>query len=157
MKTARILAPFCLVFFIFSCSAPDTKEAYMEKFEQFVDNVEANYKTYDEGDWKEANEKFEKFTGEWYDKFESNFSLSDEFVIKGLEARFYIFKAADETTDYFEEHLKDDYEELRDKVEYYIENDMKEDLEQLMKIAKEAGDSAVVILQGIIDDFKENR
>jgi hypothetical protein len=157
MKTARIIAPFLLLSFLFSCSAPDTKEAYIENFEQFVDNVEVNYKTYDEGDWKEANEKFEKFTGEWYSKFENDFTLSDEIVIKGLEARFYIFKAADETTDYFEEHLKDDYEELRDKVEYYIENDMKEDLEQLLKNAKEAGDSAVVILEGIIEDFEKKK
>lgn len=157
MKTVKIITPILLLFFLFSCAAPDTKEAYLEKFEQFVDNVETDYKTYDEADWKKADEKFEKFTGDWYSKFENDFTLSDEIVIKGLEARFYIFKAADETTDYFEEHLKDDYEELRDKVEYYIENDMKEDLEQLMKIAKEAGDSAVVILQGIIDDFKENR
>ena len=58
MKPVKIITPILLLFFLFSCAAPDTKEAYMEKFEQFVDNVEANYKTYDEGDWKEADAKF---------------------------------------------------------------------------------------------------
>ena len=57
--------------------------------------------------------------------------------------------------DYFDNYLKDDYKKLREDVKYYIENDMEEDLEVIMESARAAGDTAIIILNKIIQDIKE--
>jgi hypothetical protein len=142
---------------LFSCTAPSSKEAYIEKFGSFIDRVQSEYKMYSEADWDRADKKFEKFTGDWYEKFKDDLSISDELVIKGYQTRYYIFKAADGTVDYFNDELRGDYEALREKVEYYIENDMQEDLEALKEKAMIAGDSAMEILGRIVEEIKQKK
>ena len=155
MKPIRTLFALITMIIVASCSSPLNKEAYLEKFDSFIDRIEDDYRDFSAEDWKNADDEFNKFTGEWYDKFEDGFTVAEEFTITGYQARYYIYKAADGSFDYFDNYLKEDYEKLREDIEFYIENDMEEDLEVIMESARQAGDSAVIILNKIIQDIKE--
>lgn len=157
MKAFKTLLTILILIMLSSCSAPNSKEAYLDDFESFIESVESDYTNYSRLDWSEADEKFDLFSNEWYYKFENDLSIADEISIKGLEARYYIYKAADGTFDFYGTYLKNDFEELREDLEYYIENDMDEDLDVIIESARQAGDSAVIILNRIIKDIEEKR
>jgi len=155
MKRISIISLIILLVFAISCSAPQSKDSYLEKFGNFIQEVQNEHLTYNDEDWNQSDLKFERFTGEWYDKFSDELVLSDEVTIKGYQAQYYLYKASDGTNDFFDEYLKDDFERLREDVKYYIENDMENDLQKLIEKAEEAGDTAVYILNEIIEDLKE--
>lgn len=157
MKNVKSFLPFLLLCLIISCTAPRSKESYLEKFGSFIKAVQSEHITYGEEGWKQSDLEFEKFTGEWYDKFSDEFSITDELTIKGYQAQYYLIKASDGTLDFFNEYLRDDYEKLREKVEFYMENNMEGDLEALMDNAEKAGDTAVAVINRIIRDVNENQ
>ena len=72
--------------FLASCS-PSSKEAYLEEFTAFIDEVSADHDTYTAKDWKKAREKYSKFSGDWYDKFESEMSITEKAKVKALQAK----------------------------------------------------------------------
>ena len=61
-----------------SCSTPLNKESYLKKFDAFVSEVSENCKTYSDKDWEKKTEKYEKFSGEWYEKFKNDMRLPCE-------------------------------------------------------------------------------
>jgi len=140
---------------LFACSSPQTKEAYLESFEEFMKETGENYSDFDENDWKQNDEIYKHFTNEWYDKFSDELSISEELTIKGYQLEYNFYKAQLKSMDFFDEYLRDDYEELKEQIEYYIENDMDDDLKELKRRAKEAGDTAISIFNRIIEDIEE--
>ena len=52
---------FLFVTFITLCSCT-SKDSYILKFEEFVTDVELNYKSYSEADWKLKDEEFKKLS-----------------------------------------------------------------------------------------------
>lgn len=142
---------------LFSCSAPFTKEAYLEKYENFIDRVSSEHSSFAESDWEEADEMFDKFNNEWYNKFEDELTWKEEILIKKLAAHYYYCKGTHSAKSYWDKNLKEDYIELQKKLEHYIENDMDEDVEALMEQAKMMGDSAMIFVEDVIEEIEEKR
>ncbi len=89
MKKLTTLAFFTV--FLFSCS-PFTKEAYLERFEDFMDEVSVEYRQYDESQWVKADKKFERLTGQWYDRYKDELSSREKLTISGYKVRYKTYK-----------------------------------------------------------------
>ena len=149
-----ILPLIVILFFLTSsCLAPVTKESYLDKFEKFVEHVEQNHTNYNKKDWQWADSQFEKYRKDWYYKFKGEYTLKDQLTIKGLILKYNSLRGNQDFGEILRELFNDDVEDIKEKVQEYIEKDMDEDLDKLIEGAAEIGDSAVKVLEEIIERF----
>ncbi len=80
---------------MFSC-APTSKEKYMERLQSFIEEVSLEHKTYTPEDWAKIDEKYEKFAGEWYQKFESELTFTEELKVQKHKLKYAFYKALSE-------------------------------------------------------------
>ncbi len=147
----------CSLFLAFgACSAPRSGEAYIEKFERFVNRVEKNHKHYNIHDWEYADKQFEKYNHEWYLKFSNEFTLSDQVRIKSCIIRYHSFKSKDNLSEVLKQLFKEDMNEARQIIKSYIEKDLDEDVDKLIKSATAIGDSAVKVLEDVIRELEDS-
>lgn len=140
----KLLLPAAILLWLSSCSAPMSKESYIEKFSAFIKNIDTTSQTYDEDDWIKANKRYEKFTGDWYDKFSDEMTTFEKLKVKAWQVQYNFIRAQQKSLDYYNKFLKDDVSKLKDQLMYYIENDMEEDLQDLREASKVAGDSVLL-------------
>lgn len=143
-----------LVGMVTSCFHPATKDDYLEKFTRFVDNVREDHSNYNKSDWDYADSRFNKFSTEWYEKFESGLTLKEEIKVKSLIVQYNSYKGTDQIKKFYNDEVKENVDELKEKIEYYIDNDMDEDLDKLIEGAKEIGDSTLKVVEDIIESIK---
>ena len=151
---------FYILFFVFlmaSCSTPLNKERYLKNFETFLSEVSENYKNYSDKDWKKETEKFEKFSGVWYEKFKDEFTWQEKLKIMSYQAKFQYYSALSQTSSFFDEMLKSlNVQEIKATVQHYINNGLVDDLNQLYKKATEAGAAAEKVITEILNELKIN-
>ena len=146
-----------LLFLTTSCSVPLNKESYLKKFDAFISEVSNNYKTYDDKAWTKQTEKYEKFSGEWYNKFKDDFTLKDEIAIKANQTKWYYYRnmnMATSTIRLFFESLN--VKEMKKQVQYYIANNMQSDLQKFYNDAQKASKDAKEALIGILEELNVN-
>lgn len=153
MKFSILPLILILFFLTSSCLAPATKESYLIKFEKFVERIEQNHENYNKKDWNWADSQFEKYRDHWYKKFKGEYTLKDQLKIKGLILKYKSLKEDQDFGEVLRELFNDDVEDIQGKIEEYIDNDMDEDLDKLIEGAEEIGDSAVKVLEEIIERF----
>ncbi|HOP03059.1 MAG TPA: hypothetical protein PL017_03450 [Tenuifilaceae bacterium] len=152
MKRILILTLMATIFF--ACE-PTSKEKYMADYKRFVDEVAAQGSNYTADDWKKANETFSKFNNEWYKKFESEFTLNDKARILGYQVKYNAVKAGSEIGKFYNQYLKNDVEDLRAKVKFYVENDMESDLKKLQEEAKKVSKELEEEIKKIIKEMEK--
>lgn len=147
-----------ILVFMVSC-APISKESYMERYKEFIDEVKKESGEYDDDDWAKADEKYLKYSEEWYLKFESELTMKDEVKIASWNVQYNALRGANALKDVFslmfdEEEglvsfLREEYsgdvksmsDDLKAKMAYYKKNQMEDDLNELRKAIKTASDS----------------
>lgn len=134
-----------------SCLAPTTKESYLEKFGKFIERVEQNHKNYNKKDWNCADSQFEKYNNNWYLKFKGEYTLNDQIIIKSLVLKYNSYKSNEDFKQILKDLFEDDVDEMKGKLENYIDKNLDEDLDKLIEGASEIGDSAVKVLEEIIE------
>lgn len=80
------------LFYVFNSFSPFTKESYLEKYEAFMDKVAEERDTYSDDDWKDADEKYEQFNEEWYDKFESELSWKEKLTLTKYSTQYNFYR-----------------------------------------------------------------
>lgn len=138
---------------------PFTKESYLEKYKEFILEIKTESGDYDDDDWAKADEKYLKYSEEWYLKFESELTIKDELKITGWNLQYNTLKGTKAMKDIFsmmfdEEEglvtfLREEYsddvksmtDDLKEKMAYYKENEMEDDLNELKKAIETASDS----------------
>lgn len=81
-----------IVIFLIKSAAPFSKEAYLEDYKEFIDEVSDENDTYSEDKWKDIDEKFDKFNEEWYEKFEDELSFTEKLTVAKYNAEYKIYK-----------------------------------------------------------------
>jgi hypothetical protein len=141
------------VFGLAACS-PMSKESYLERFDEFVSEVSNNCKTYDDRAWAKQSKKYEKFSGMWYDRFKDEFTLKDQIRIKANQAKWYYYRNLNETASTIKQLLDAvDIKGMKQKVRYYIDNDMQGDLQKFYNDAQKAGKDAKDALEEILKEL----
>lgn len=153
MKTGRykILISFFVFGLLVSCLPPKNKEEYLARFESFIERVEENHKKYNKKDWEWADSRFEKFNTQWYLKFKNVYSFEDQIRVKTLIVKYNALKNDESFGKVIKDLFKDDVDEVKKKVENYVEKDFDEDMENIIEGAAAIGDSAIKILEEMIE------
>ncbi len=143
------------IFLLVACN-PATKEAYLSDFEKFVERVDKYHEDYNKKDWQWADSRFQKYSEEWYEKFENQLTDKEEVKIFELKLKYTAFKNKNSLEKIYRKLIKKDVDEAKEKIDDYIEKDLDEDVEKLIDGATEIGDSAVRVLEEAIEKI-ENR
>jgi len=141
-----------LIFIVVGCSYY-SKESYLKDFEKFITDVSQNYKSYDDKVWDKQTKRYEKFTGEWFEKFKSDFTLQENITITSYKVKFNYFKSST-VIHSFLDTLKVD--EIKKKAQYYIDNNMEGDLNQLYEEACKIGGVTEKTVTEILEDLHVN-
>lgn len=142
--------------FVFSCS-PQSKESYLKDYKEFISIVIDENMNYTEKEWAEMDKKHEKFTGEWYSKFKNDFTYQELIVLKKYDFQYNFTKVKKKSSTFINSFLKEDYNLLKEKIKYYKENNMNEELDLLIKQADSVGKSATKMVEDVLDELnKEN-
>lgn len=109
MKTVYVFFATTVALFIIlnSCSfAPQSKDAYFDHFEAFVETVGESYKDYNADDWKRKDEQFSKYTDEWYLKFREEMSITNKITVKKLAVKYALYRNGDDLQGGIEEGIE---------------------------------------------------
>ena len=136
MKISNYL--FLLLLLLVSC-APQTKESYLKNYENFIKEVKQNHEHYTAEDWKEADKKFTKFTGEYRQKFQGEFTLSESALLFTLDSEYQIYKFKQPVVDIIKTFNTDDHDKLEKLINKYVDEGSKENLKKLIEHANQAG------------------
>lgn len=139
---------------IISCTTPLTKDAYFDKYESFIGQIKEDCKSYDKSAWQEADKKFDTFNNEWYEKFEDELTVSDKATILKYQAKYKYFRFEADFSHSWDKLLEEDIEDIKEKIEYYVENDMEEDIKELWEKAEKAGKEAIEKLKEIFEELE---
>ena len=144
------VAMTCMV----ACS-PMTKESYLKKYDGFITEVSENYKDYDEKAWAKHTEKYEKFSGEWHEKFKDEFTLQEKLKITGLQVKFNYYSTLSQTSSMFKDILDVlNAQEIKKIVQSYKDDGMVAELEQLYREACETGKAAEKAITEILKELQ---
>ncbi len=136
-----------------SC-APMSKDKYLEQFDAFIKDVSENCRTYTDAEWTKMSEKYDKFVGEWYDKYESEFTTKDELHIIANQAKWVYFEKIINGILYLENFLDEiDTEEIKEQAEFYVKNNMMKDLEKLYDSAVKKGKETEEAVKEILEEL----
>ncbi len=151
MKTPKLLLLASIMLMV-SC-APASKEKYLQKFDEFIQEVSANKDSYTEADWTRMTEKYNKFSGEWYDKFEGELTLLEKGQVVANEGKWLYIQNLSGIISELDKAIQSiDTEKIKEDVKFYLENDMEKDLQSLYDTAVEKGKEAE---QAILEIFEE--
>jgi len=137
---------------IVSCS-PSSKESYLKQYNDFITEISLEYQTFTDKDWRNAERKYNKFTGKWYDKFKNEFSIKDQLILTKNKIQFNIYKMNYNTKNLTDYDLSKDYDKLKKQIKYYSENKMNDDLEFLIDQAQEIGGELEKSVNGILEEL----
>lgn len=136
--------------------APSSKESYLERFESFVDRVEQNHKHYNKKDWQWADDQFKKYNTDWYMLFRGEYTLEDQIKVKGFIIEYHSYRDKTDVGEVLREMFKEDVNEIGEKIQEYIDQDLEKDLDELIGGAAIIGDSAVKVLEDVIEEIEES-
>lgn len=95
----KILSSFTLVILlstillsIVACSGSYTKVNYLNDFEKFVVEIEANHFNYTSHEWELADNKYEHLTISLYQQVQASLTSEDQKTIGKLKARYESLK-----------------------------------------------------------------
>ena len=128
----KMICAMALAFLLVAC-APSTKEDYLERFKEFVTEVGENSSEYSDGQWESKQAEYEKFTGEWYDKFEKELTMEEQMTVGTYIASFNYYKGVSKAGKAFEK-LGEQFEETIDNLGKEAEegiNDLGKKIEEL--------------------------
>ncbi|NDV58675.1 DUF6565 domain-containing protein [Bacteroides sp. 519] len=152
-QNAPSLFIIVIAIMMMACS-PTSKESYLNKYDSFITEITKNHKLYDQKDWKKKAEEYNKFAGEWYDKFEDELSLKDEVKIKSYQVKWHYYSNLSDISSTVKELLEVlDVKGLKKQIQYYIDNDMHNDLKGLYKDAIKAGKETKDVVIEILNEL----
>ena len=77
-----------MAFALLVLNACGNKESYVKDFSDFVEDVRAHADSYSEKDWEKADKKFEKFTGDIYEKFAEELTAEENMEIAKYQTAY---------------------------------------------------------------------
>ncbi|MFW6309620.1 MAG: DUF6565 domain-containing protein [Prolixibacteraceae bacterium] len=150
-----VIITVTLCLFLSSCLLLADKKTYISRFEKFVDRVEKEHEKYDKRDWEWADSQFEKFSETWYEEYRDELTLKEKLKVQMLIVHYESIRGRNKTEKRIREYLKEDAEELKEKMDEYLKEDAGEDLRKLKEGMKEIGDSAVKVFEDIVKSLEK--
>ena len=83
---------FALTLLAFAACAPMSKESYMDHYSEFMKDVDLNASNYTEKDWAKRDKMYQKYSDEWYRKYQAEFTTSDKIVLTGYKIKYSYYR-----------------------------------------------------------------
>ena len=151
-KTTKLFIA-CIVILCVAACAPTSKESYLRRFDAFITEVSKNHRTFSERDWERATQQFERFSGEWYDRFRDNFTLREIASIRAKQIRWHYFLRLNQASSFLESL---NVRELKRQVQSFIDENSTGDLLQLYDEAVRAGQDVQNAINEILRELQIN-
>lgn len=149
----KFLVLISMLAFITGC-APQSKEAYMDDYEAFIEEVQEDHKAYSDDDWQEKDEQFKQYAEDWAKKFEEELTLTDQLKVAKHAITYAVLSAKQQTGGILRELLEDeDVQELKKELKYYADNEMEEDIEKIVEEAGKLGEEASKAVEEILKEL----
>lgn len=97
MKTKILLVLISLA--MIAC-APMTKERYMERYAEFMDEISQNASSYTENDWVKKDKQYQKYSDELYNKFKKELTASDKLTLAGYKIKYTYYRGLSGTSNW---------------------------------------------------------
>jgi hypothetical protein len=156
-KLGTIFLVLALGIFTTSCIVPSSKENYIKNFERFVKDVEKNGEKFKASDWKWANERFSKYSGEWYERYQPEMNLEEKMKITSLRTRYQVAKGGSTIGKLINDNLRKEFNQIGDEMKKYLDENLDKDIEEIKKGAQEIGDSAVKVMEDVLKEIKKKK
>ena len=91
---------FVLALLFFAGCAPMSKDSYMEKYSDFVEEVAQNASDYTEKDWEKKDGNYQKYSDKWYKKFHNEFTASDKLLLTAYKVKYSYYRELSKCGDY---------------------------------------------------------
>lgn len=145
-----------LLLLIVAC-APATKDAYLSDYKAFIERVSEERDGYSDAKWEAVKVEYNRYSDEWYKKFENELTVKERMQVAGYEAKFAYYTAAKKTSEAFDDMMESlrssDMNGLRSQIEEYVKEDMDDDIEELYKEAKKIGGETLKEVEKIFDEL----
>lgn len=76
----------------FMACGPISKEGYLERYAEFMNQVAAESSEYTESDWAECDNEFKKLSEELYAKFKPELTNSEKMKLAGYELKYAYYR-----------------------------------------------------------------
>lgn len=152
-KSPLLLALTAVLMIIGSC-APQTKEAYLEEYKEFISEVSEDYESFTNEDWERSLAEFRHFSDEWYLRFKDELTWKEQLEVGMYQVQYNLLRVKESSANFFDTYVDDDFKGLKEQIEFYYENEMEEDIEFLVDQAREIGDSAVSVMKEIFEELE---
>jgi hypothetical protein len=131
---------FLIIVFTFLSCGPQSKESYLKRYDSFIEEVGKNRSQYTAKDWEKKNEEFNQLSDEWYKKFKDDFTWREELKLTAHKVKYNYYIISKESSSFFKELFGNpDVEKIKSQIKFYVDNQMKEDIDLLVKEAKKVG------------------
>ncbi|MCX4328692.1 MAG: hypothetical protein OSJ45_15645 [Lachnospiraceae bacterium] len=77
-----------------------SKDSYMEKYSDFVEEVAQNASDYTEKDWEKKDGNYQKYSDKWYKKFHNEFTASDKLLLTAYKVKYSYYRELSKCGDY---------------------------------------------------------
>ena len=114
-----------------ACNVPMNKDGYVKGFVSFVEEVETKGANYTLKDWEKADDRFENYTEDYYERFADRLTPADQKTLGRCAARYAKARAASSL-----KGLSDDIEDGVNFMEGYMEQmgeNVQNDVDQMMQ------------------------
>jgi len=152
MKKALISALLVILVVGFTGCRPFSKESYLERYGEFMKEVSEKSAAYTEEDWKNADKKYKQFNEDWYKHFKEDLTWQEGLTVTGYSVKYNIYRNIPKMQDLYDTYLKGDIQKLKEQIKYYKENKMDDDINALIKKAKEVSDSSATVIQNLVEE-----
>ena len=140
----------------FSCSYY-SKENYMSDYENFILEISHNHNKYNDNDWIKMYAKYERFSGEWYEKFNEEFTSKEKLILTEYKVKYNYYYTLRQTNNVIEGLIKAlDTDKIKQQVQYYLDNNLLDDLQILLDKAKRTGKEAEDIISEVYKELGVN-
>ena len=143
----------------------------MDRFVSFLDEISIGYKEYTPEDWVNMDEKFDKLTGEWYKKYENEFSFKEEMKIQGYKVKYGYYRAFSEGKSTLEdiwesidvkgmrEEIDSAAKDVKQVVEEFVEsvdmNQVQKDMEAIGEEIQKAAEEVVETIDSLATEWEK--
>ncbi|MDR0387555.1 MAG: hypothetical protein LBH57_05920 [Treponema sp.] len=139
---------------LLSCAAPMTKETYMVKYKDFIDDVYLNNEGFTESEWEKMDGKFDELSG-LSERFSEELTWQDRIILAKYQIQ-YFFCRNKNTAGRYAGEIFNDVRQLEQRLRFYVEHDMEDDILFLLEQAKEIGGGAVTMIKDILRELGYN-
>lgn len=149
MKKLNLILIAIIILFV-GCS-PQSKETYLDDYQDFMTEIKKNHKSFSEKDWRKYDEEFNKYSKEWFANFKDDLTWKERIVVEKYTYEYKLYSVKRFVNTLLNNK---DVNEIKQQIKRYKEEGAEKDLEFLLKQAQQAGEETEKVIKDIFEELE---